>query len=83
MKKRNMYKSYHKKVDRSMMDWGLTIPQDFIKDFEAGSPVRLGSSRSIEILWDKKKYIARLSHVNRKNAKPVFQIRLRDGNLHF
>ncbi len=34
-----MYKSYHKKVDRSMMDCGLTIPQDFIKDFKAGKKI--------------------------------------------
>ena len=75
-----MYKSYHKKVDRSMMDWGLTVPQDFIKDFEAGSPVKLGSSRNIEILWDKKTYIAKLSHVNRRSAKSVFQIRWDSNN---
>jgi len=58
-----------------MMDWGLTIPQDFIKDFEAGFSVKLGTSRPIEILWGKTKYNAKLSHVNRKKAKPVFQIR--------
>lgn len=63
-----------------MMDWGLTIPQDFIKDFEAGVPVKLGTSRSIEILWEKKKYNAKLNHVNRKNAKPVFQIRWDSNN---
>jgi hypothetical protein len=49
---RIMNNSYHKKVDRSMMNWGLTIPQDLIKDFQAGSPVKLGASRRIEILWD-------------------------------
>ncbi|MFA5877725.1 MAG: hypothetical protein WC880_05205 [Candidatus Paceibacterota bacterium] len=38
----DMNKSYYKKVDRSMMDWGLTVPKDFTKDFEAGSPVKLG-----------------------------------------
>jgi hypothetical protein len=48
-----MYRAYHKKVDRSMMDWGLTIPNDFVKEFEAGRPVKLGSSRDIEILNSK------------------------------
>jgi|TARA_B100001971_G_scaffold214511_1_gene252348 hypothetical protein len=57
------------------MDWGLTIPRDFISDFEGRTPVELGTSRDVEILWDKKKYAAKLSHINRKNASPVYQLR--------
>jgi len=70
-----MYKPYYKKVDRSMMDWGLTLPKDHVKDFEAGSSVKPGSSRKIEILWNNKEYSARLCHVKRKNYTPVYQIR--------
>jgi len=70
-----MYKEYYKKVDRSMMDWGLTIPNKFCNDFQAGSPVKLGTSREINIIWDKKRYSAKLCHVNRKKANPVFQLR--------
>jgi hypothetical protein len=41
--------------------------------------VTLGGSREIKIIWDKKEYLARLSHVNIKASKPVYQIR-RDSN---
>ncbi len=75
----NTYKPYFKKVDRSMMDWGLTIPKDYIKDFEMENPVKIGTSKNIELQWDKKKYTAKLSHINRKKAKSVYQIRY-DGN---
>ena len=74
-----MRKAYYKKVDRSMMDWGLTLPNDYIKDFECGDSVKLGSSRKITIMWDKKTYSARLCHVKRKKYRPVYQIRY-DGN---
>jgi len=67
--------AYYKKVDRSMMDWGLTLPRDYIKDFECGENVSLGSSRDIEISWDNKIYSAKICHVNRKNYSSVHQIR--------
>ena len=58
-----------------MLEWGVTFPKDYIKDFEGGIPVKLGSSRLVEIIWDNKKYSARLSNVKRKKYKPVFQLR--------
>jgi len=70
-----MRRSYYKKVDRSMMDWGLTLPKDYVKDFEGRSKVKLGTSKDIDIIWGKKTYRARFCHVNRKNHKPVHQIR--------
>jgi hypothetical protein len=39
-----MKKGYHKRVDRSMMDWGLTIPNDFINDFLSGEYISPGES---------------------------------------
>jgi len=69
-----MYKSYHKKVDRSMMDWGFTIPKEFIEEFEGGSPIELGSSRDVEILWGKK-YRAKLYHENIKNREKAYKLR--------
>lgn len=70
-----MKRPYYKKVDRSMMDWGLTVPQDYIIDFEGRSKLKPGTTRKIEILWGKKTYTAKLCHVKRTNYKPVFQIR--------
>ena len=70
-----MNRPYYKKVDRSMMDWGLTLPQDYVKDFEGRSRIKPGTSRKIDILWGKKAYTAKLCHVKRTNYKPVYQIR--------
>jgi len=70
-----MRRPYYKKVDRSMMDWGLTIPQDYVKDFESHSKLRSGSRRDIEIIWDNKIYPAKLCHVKRTKYEPVYQIR--------
>jgi hypothetical protein len=70
-----MRRPYYKKVDRSMMDWGLTIPQDYVKDFESRSKLRPGSRRDIEIIWDNKIYPAKLCHVKRTKYEPVYQIR--------
>ncbi len=68
-------KALYKKVDRSMMDWGLTLPKGYIEDFEFGKRVPLGTSREIEIIWDSKKYTGKLCHVNRKEYSSVHQIR--------
>jgi len=77
-----MYKPYYKKIDRSMMDWGFTIPKDHIKDFLAGKKIALGSSREVFLIWDKKKYPVKLCFVNRKKYNPVYQIRW-DNNKEF
>lgn len=70
-----MCKPFYKKIDRSMLEWGVTFPKEYIKDFEGGVPVKLGSSRKVEIIWEKKRYYVRLSHVKRREYKPVFQLR--------
>ncbi len=76
------YKPYCKKIDRSMMEWGFTVPKNFIKEFEAGQPVEAGSSRIVNIVWDNKKYPVRLRNVGRKNYPAVHQI-LWNGNNNF
>jgi hypothetical protein len=70
-----MIPEYYKKVDRSMMDWGLTIPKKFWDIFQAGNPVKLGTSREVTITWEKKRYLAKLCHVNRTQYNPVYQLR--------
>ena len=74
------YKPYCKKIDRSMMDWGFTIPKSYTKDFEAGKSVKKGSSRKINIIWDNKKYLVRLCHVKRRNYPAVYQMRWDNNN---
>ncbi len=70
-----MLQEYYKKVDRSMMDWGFTIPKDRWDSFQAGVTVKLGTSRDIIIIWDKKRYSAKLYHINRTEYNPVYQLR--------
>ncbi len=72
---------YYKKVDRSMMDWGLTLPKKFIPFFDSGKTLKAGTQRHIEILWGKKKYETKLAHVDRKKGR-VYQIRW-DNNRDF
>lgn len=61
-----MKKGYYKKVDRSMMDWGFTIPNNFIDDFLGGQNLELGTSREITMTWDNKKYKVKICHVKSK-----------------
>lgn len=75
-------KPYYKKIDRSMMDWGFTIPKDHISEFLFHTPLAAGTSREINLVWDKKKYIAKICHVNRTTASNVYQIRW-DTNREF
>ena len=70
---------YYKKIDKSFFRYGFTIPQKYVKLFLQDDPINLGESRSIQFTWKKKSYKVRLSHVNIKNKKPVYQIRW-DGN---
>ena len=64
-----------------MMDWGFTIPKDFISDFLADEELPKGESRTTSLYWDKNRYEVKLSHVNRK-AGSVYQIRW-DNNKAF
>ena len=77
-----MKKGYYKKVDRSMMDWGFTIPNNFIDDFLGGQDLDLGTSRKITMIWENKKYSVKICHVNRKKYTSVYQIRW-DTNKNF
>lgn len=49
-----MYKPYYKKIDRSMIDWGFTIPQEYVNDFLARKKINLGNPREVFLSWDKK-----------------------------
>lgn len=67
-------KDYYKKVDKSIFNYGITIPKDYVQYFTYENPVELGTSRDITIVWKKKEYSARLAHVDRKKGD-VHQIR--------
>ena len=58
-----------------MMDWGLTVPQDYVQDFESKRKLKPGTYREIEILWDKKSYKAKLWRVKRTMYPSVYQLR--------
>lgn len=68
-------REYYKKIDKSFFKHGITIPNNHIEDFIFDSPVPVGTSRDVTIIWKKKEYFARLSNVNRKGANSVYQLR--------
>ena len=68
-------REYYKKLDKSFFKYGITIPKDYVKDFIFDVDIPLGESREIKIIFRKKQYDAKLSHVNRSKAKDVYQIR--------
>lgn len=68
-------REYYKKIDKSFFMYGITIPKDYVEDFLFDVPVPLGTSRDITIIWKAAEYPAKLSHVNRKNATAVYQLR--------
>jgi len=53
---------YYKKIDRSSLEWGITIPKNLVDGFLSGEKIPLGSSREIKLKWDRKYYTGRLSH---------------------
>ncbi|MFC1954563.1 hypothetical protein ACFLVZ_01920 [Chloroflexota bacterium] len=67
----------YKKIDKSIFEYGTTIPQVLNEDFTQGQPINLGESRGIKLHWLKKKRIfdAKLSHVNIRGTTPPYQIR--------
>jgi hypothetical protein len=69
---------YYKKIDRSMMDWGFTLPKDSIDYFDPGRKIQPGKYFDVEIEWGKKVYSAKLWHINRKIGK-VYQLRWHDN----
>ena len=68
-------REYYKKLDKSFFKYGITIPKEYVKEFIFDADIPLGDSREIKIIFRKKQYPARISHVNRLKAKDVYQIR--------
>lgn len=66
---------YYKKVDKSIFNYGLTIPIEYIEMFKKGEEIELGTSRNIKIIFNEKTYECKISNVNRKDARNVYQIR--------
>jgi len=58
-----------------MMDWGFTIPKEYVNEFLFNIPLLEGTSRELILNWEKKRYTAKISHVNRSNFTNVYQIR--------
>ncbi len=68
-------REYYKKIDKSFFLYGITIPNAYVEDFLFDEPILLGTSREVKVIFKKKEYIAKLSHVNRRGASPVYQLR--------
>ena len=48
--KAKKYQAIYKKVDRSTLTWGITIPKHLHQDVQAAKHLKLGASRPISIL---------------------------------
>ncbi len=70
-----MKRPYYKKIDRSVMEWGVTLKQKYEKDFLCGKKIKPGKGRDVDILWDGKRYPVKLRHINRTNFKNVYSLR--------
>jgi hypothetical protein len=70
-----MVLEYYKKIDKSFFDKGITIPNKYISSFLQGKNIKKGTFRKIKIKFYGKLYDASMFFVDRKSAKPVYQIR--------
>ena len=50
-----MLTEFYKKIDRSMMEWGVTIKKKHWDAFQAEKPLKLGTSRKVTIVWGDKR----------------------------
>lgn len=66
---------YYKKVDRSLLEWGFIVPNEYVKSFEGKNHIKLGSAKDVSILFEGHTYKARLYHVNRTEYNSVYQMR--------
>ena len=66
---------YYKKIDKSFFTYGLTIPNKYINIFIRDEEIELGTSRKIKIIFKGKAYESKISNINRKKARNVYQIR--------
>ena len=67
-KNKTRLQPYYKKIDRSTLEWGITIPKALVNDFLAGKALTVGKSREISIKWGKQSYRARLMHSANKQS---------------
>lgn len=66
---------YYKKIDKSFFKYGITIPKDHVSSFCDNELIPPSGSKDVLIIWNKKKYNAKIYHVNRKKASSVHQLR--------
>lgn len=68
MKDNNHFIIY-KKVDISTLTLGITIPMRFYQDFPLGMGLRIGDTKGVNIVWDGKRYSAKLNHSRTRHTE--------------
>jgi len=68
-----MYRALYKKVDRSTLEGGVTIPKDLMKDFRAGKKMELPSARKVNVKWGKKRYECTLRYARPNNPYMILR----------
>lgn len=75
-------KTFYKKIDHSMMNWGVIIPRENEEKFLFGEKMKINSSREISISWDKKKYKISIRYQYHPVSKYYYELRW-DSNKDF
>lgn len=72
--------AYYKKIDKSVFNYGIAIPKEYVDLFLFNVDIEQGSSREVIIKFKKNDYSARLIHTKNQSGKSAYQIRW-DNNL--
>lgn len=67
--------AYYKKIDKSIFNYGIAIPKEYVNLFLFNVDIDQGSSREIVIKFKKHDYSARLIHIKNQSGKSAYQIR--------
>jgi hypothetical protein len=72
--------AYYKKIDKSVFNYGIAIPKEYVESFLLDEIIEQGTSREIIVNFKKENYSARIIHLKNQSGKPNFQIRW-DNNI--
>lgn len=71
-------KDLYKKIDKSFFKYGTTIPKENVESFLFNTPINMGSSRNVNLVWHDGIYPIKLCYTRPKS--PVYQLRWASNN---
>ena len=67
--------AYYKKIDKSVFNWGITIPIEYVSMFLHNEIIEVGSSIEVNINFNRNTYTAKLRHTTYKGKRSIYRIR--------